>query len=210
MSKLRYNRQPVPLEIDLGLLAYLENALGSIDGAIEILDPAGKWLEHIVSAQNIRIGTAGITSPIEESGTGCLLFSDAVTNTVIGTFALPHNWDLDSVVVPFVTWSAVSAGAGDVVWQLETKVTNVGDAIPVSWTTQTITVASGGQDIIKLNLFSTMVLSSALRSANILWRLSRLGADGSDTLSGFGRLAQIGFRFRQDSIGAGSYTIAAT
>lgn len=147
---------------------------------------AGRW-------DDIHFPTAGVSppgaasDPSRDTTSGLLEFSKSATNTITGVAQLPHSWVAGSEIRPHIHHRAKTdpAGTGDVVWKLEYKWYNNGDTVPASYTSETKTFTlsdfSVGLQVADVDSF-TAISSSSMRDSSLFeWKLSRLGADASDT-----------------------------
>lgn len=198
---LRYLRGLTPTSIDLSLLAFLDAEFGKLEAAINFLNPYGLWDDLQGSVSAIRLASAGITPPSEESGTGLFLFSASATNTIVKVDQITHEWLVGSPVKPHAHWMPTDTGSGNVVWQLERQVVPFGSTWPGSWTTvsQTQAADSGTHQVVAFGEID--LPDGALESTIVVWRLSRLGADGSDTYGNTARLLSFDTHMRKEKHG---------
>ena len=132
---------------------------------------------------------------------GAYTFDDGDDETVIATIRLPQ--DMDKTVAPEVKlgWGA-TATTGAVVWQIEylyrapnEDLTAAADASPT--TTTTVSGTSKGLTI------STITLATPGSTDQLLLlRIKRLGANGSDALSGDANLVGCGLKYTSDKLGS--------
>jgi hypothetical protein len=126
---------------------------------------------------------------------------------VAGIAQMPHAWLEGSTIRPHVHW--VQSSAGNVLWQLEYRLLPaVNGAFPSSWTTissSTTTHAypgSGSQ--VMITSLGDIDMTGFSLSSMVLFRLSRVGGDAADTVSGDVSLLEFDIHHQIDSRGSES------
>ena len=150
------------------------------------------------------------SDPTVESSTGLLLFSASQTNIIAGVAQLPHEWVEGSVVVPHVHWQKRVAGAGDVLWRFEyDNVVNPNEVSLLTYANviDALTPVAGTPDdgAARRNLISSfgeVDMTDKLISCCILWKLSRIGGDVSDSYGDLARLVEFDIHYQIDLPGS--------
>lgn len=165
------------------------------------------WEDLRFPATGINLPGAG-GEPTRDATTGYLEFPATGTTTIAIHPQMPHAWKQGSVVRPHVHWRKKTAGAGDVVWQLEYEWTDVWEVATDSYTTLTVSeVAEAGRDdgTAKRHLLSSfgeIDMTGFKVSVMGMLRLSRLGNDAADTYGGVVQLKEIDIHYLVDSLGS--------
>lgn len=154
------------------------------------------------------INPAGLTSGAARELTGVfagsLLFDAASTEICVGSAQFPHSKMLDTMIYPHVHWTPTSTDAGNVLWRLEYIIADRGEVFPASYTViNTLAEAS---------LIANMHLSTPLGtgidttgygiSTMMVWKLSRIGGDGTDDYGADARLLEFDIHYQADEIGS--------
>lgn len=132
------------------------------------------------------------------------LFSDSSTESVIGSKISRHEFKLQADEWrPHVHWA--QSNSGDVVWQLEYKIWPASSVEP-SWVTITTTATEFTYTsgvIHQISTFPPIVMSAYDSTAmEVKVRISRLGADASDTYTGDARFMGFDFHVPIDRFGS--------
>ena len=111
----------------------------------------------------------------------------AGTESLMAAIRLPNGMpaiDYSKTVSMYIQWSA-AATSGDVVWDLSIKPTAIGEDVGGAQTAGNVTdTTSGTADYLDETEVIT-IAASALENSDLLFLLaSRLGGDGSDTMTG--------------------------
>lgn len=164
---------------------------------------AGAWDDLRFAATNTRVNPA--TSKPDFDFTNVeYLFDDTDTETIVMIGQMPHAWQLGSNIEPHVHW--LQDASGNVKWQLDYMIMDIGDTEPGSFTTITTTNAletyTSGV-IHQYSDFAEIDMSSFNRvSAILIFKLSRLGGDEQDTMSGDARFKEFDIHFKMDTPGS--------
>lgn len=154
------------------------------------LNPPGSVADADVDSSSIFLGT--------------LLFDAGATEICAGQAQFPHAKKLDSIIYPHVHWAPTSTDAGNVLWRLEYIIADRDGVFPESYTViNTLAEAS---------LIANMHLSTPLGtgidttgygiSTMMVWKLSRIGGDASDTYGADARLLEFDIHYQADEIGS--------
>jgi hypothetical protein len=155
------------------------------------------------------INPAGTASPPSIDTTdpyaGTLLFSASVTNVIAGIAQIPHSWKQGTPISPHIHWAPTSTGAGNVAWRFSYQLAEINAAFPGTLTTAGIELdaADGTSGKHQLHAFTdidTTGVSSV--SMCIVWKLERVGGDGSDDYADAARLLELDFHYERDSPGS--------
>ena len=151
-----------------------------------------------------------VSDPDLESATGMQLFSSNSINTLAGVAQMPHKWKEGTTIQPHVHWQKTSSAAGNVLWRLDFEVVANGAVAAMDYGTSidALTVATGTPDTNTANkcLISgfepDIDMTDMKISTLILWKLSRIGDDASDTYGGNARLLEFDIHYEIDSFGS--------
>lgn len=167
---------------------------------LRLLDTAWDDLRFPVSGIN-PLGAGA--DPTRNPTTGLLEFSASATNVVAFQAQLPHNWREGSMIYPHVHWAPATTNTGNVLWQLEYRMANVHGTLPAGFTTITVLDAGDGvADKHQIAPFAGISMTNMTLSCMVLCKLSRLGADGTDTQTGVAQLLEIDFHYEVDGFGS--------
>ena len=162
-----------------------------------------------VQWDDLRFPAAGInppgaaSDPTRDTSDGRLAFSPTADNLIAVQVQMPHAWLEGSSISPHIHWSPTTTHTGNVKWQLQYKIAEIGSAFPGSWTTDTaLQAASGVADTHQLVEFADIPMTGLHLSCMLLMIISRLGADGADTYTGDAKLNEFDIHFQADALGS--------
>lgn len=158
-----------------------------------------RWDDYVFAAQSINPPGA-VSDPERDMEDGALVFGPNKDAVIMGNGQVRHCTNLDSYLHPHVHWEAMDSNAGDIVWQLDYKVCNIGEALPTEWTS--ITEVSPADTVHAITYFPKMPLLTSKMSTIILWRLSRVGTDPADTYIGNVKLFSFDVHYQKDKLGS--------
>lgn len=129
------------------------------------------------------------------------------TETLYVIFQLSHEYSEGTAIVPHLHW--IQEEDADVLWQLEYKWYNVGEAEPASWTTLTsktksINYTSGS--ISQITSFGEIDGTGKEISSFLKCKMSRLGGNADDTYTGDARLDFFDVHYQKDALGSAQET----
>jgi hypothetical protein len=158
------------------------------------------WEDLTFPVQNLRVNPS-TSKPDFDFANVEYLFDDSSTETVVGANQMSHTYLEGSDLHPHVHWTQDASGT--VLWQLEYKMWNLGEAEPGSFTTITtsttaFTYTSG--DLGQLSIFPIISGTGKTISFNIKVKISRLG--GSDTKSGDALFTSFDIHYEKNSPGS--------
>jgi len=142
---------------------------------------------------------------------GTKLFSASATNIIAGFAQMPHDWAEGSTIQPHLHWAPTNTDTGNVLWRLSYQIANpwasgtvfAKQTFPAALTTSNVLVASSG--VIgrhTIAAFTDITMAGYLISAGIVWKVERLGADGTDSYTGTARLFEFDIHYQRDSYGS--------
>ena len=136
------------------------------------------------------------------SGVFLLSFSATQQEDIVFTVQLPHTYVEGTNIAPHIHWSPDGTDTGNCVWELEYTWQNVngtyGDTV-----VDTITVAADGvAGKHQVDEFTDISGTGKNVSAILVGRLSRVGDNGSDTLTDEAFLLAFDFHIQVNSIGS--------
>lgn len=158
-----------------------------------------RWDDYTFPAQGLN-PPGSTNDPDRDSDDGSLLFDADRDERIVGSGQVPHATNLDSYLHPHVHWIATDDTAGDIVWQLDYKVFNIGDPLPSEWTS--IDVVSPADQVHAISYFPEMPLVTAKMSTLIMWRLTRLGTDVRDTYPNDIKFLSFDVHYQKDKFGS--------
>ena len=166
-------------------------------GRREIADLLGSYRWDDLGNPVTAINPPGQASdPDIDPNDGSFLFDDSATEIIFIKAQMKHLWKEGSELRPHIHWEQTAAGA--VLWQLDYKFYNNGTLVPGSWTTiqtteQVWTYSSG--TLAQISPFPSIILPSAKISAMMKMKLSRIGDDALDTMTGDARFTDFDINF---------------
>lgn len=151
----------------------------------------------------------GLNDADVDSDDGTFLFAAGATEVVAVVAQMPHGWVEGTALVPHVHWCKTTSAAGDVVWQLEYRKYPIGGQGTTTWSVHsTIASTVGGtpdNDSAEESLISSFGdfdMTGNTLSDIIIFRITRLGPDGSDTYGADARLLEFDLHYQIDRIGS--------
>jgi len=134
---------------------------------------------------------------------GTLLFSASATNSIAGQCQLPHAWKEGSSLSPHVHWCPTSTDTGNVYWRLEYQVSDINGTFPGAYTT--LNVLDAGDGITNKHQvidFANIDMTGSTLSCMLLWKLSRIGGDVTDTYASTARFLEFDIHYQIDGNGS--------
>lgn len=171
-----------------------------LDGTLYL--PGGGWDDLTFPATGINPPGAA-SDPARSTADAMLEFSASATNILAGVAHLPHRKKFGTKIYPHIHWYPATDAAGDVYWRFEYKLVPVGNAIPANYTTINKTVATPEAVAHVITSFGGIAPGDTDLGTVLLWKLSRMGAEETDTYDAVARLMEFDIHFWQDSIGSG-------
>ena len=163
------------------------------------------WDDFDFSVSNLRVNPV-TSKPDYDQNEGEYLFDDSTTETVVGSRISRHEFAQDQEEWrPHVHW--VQNASGNVVWQLEYKIWPSNTIEPVSYTsisafTPEFTYSSGSlHQITSLPVVDVTPYSNNT-AMMVKVKVSRLGGDTNDTMSGDARFLGFDFHVQIDALGS--------
>lgn len=163
------------------------------------------WDDFSFPVSNLRINPA-TTKPDYNYNEGEYLFDASSTETVVGKQITKHQFKAG---VPGLEWRPhihwMQSQAGNVIWELQYKISSIGEAEPSYTTIQStgvvITYTSG--IIHQISTFPAVDVSNIDTTACVVTvKVSRLGANASDTYTIDARFQAFDFHVPIDQIGS--------
>ena len=149
------------------------------------------------------------SDPDRESTSGLLLFNAGSTELVYIFQQMPHKWQYGTEIRPHVHWTKTTSAAGNVAWRLRYKrfdIAEVGDAAwtdigikteVVAWTPDNNTASEH-----LITSFGDLEMVSQGLSDCLLFELSRVGGDASDTYGADARLLEFDVHYQINKLGS--------
>jgi hypothetical protein len=175
-----------------------------IDAALEAFNDLldGVWDDLRFPAQGVN--PPGVASdPDVDTSDGTLLFDDGSTEVIMGIAQMPHTWKPQSNIRPHIHWTPISTNTGDVYWQLDYKIAEVGGVFPGSWTTLNVAdTAAGTAGTHQVAGFGSISMTNYTReSLVIIWKVSRIGGDAADTHTGDAKFLEFDIHYQSNKLG---------
>jgi len=144
-------------------------------------------------------------APDTDSDTGLLLFDDGSTEVMSGVAQMPHAWAEGTEIRPHVHW--IQSATGNVLWQLEYRLIQAyNGTFPAAWTTISNATAvgtyPGSGDYINITAFPAIDMSGFRISSMVIFKLSRVGGDASDTMTGDAALLEFDIHYQINAFGS--------
>jgi len=190
----------------LGDIAGGNYTLIESDGTLVAKGDAVAWDDLRFPATGINPPGAA-SDPTRNTTTGLLEFSDSATNIIAGVAQLPHTWKLESTLKPHIHWFGFTAPVGantDVVWQLDYEVVPIGGSWDGTTLSNTLQITEAvTEDVSLISEFGDIAMTGITSvSCLIIWKLSRLGGDASDTYGSAATLAEFDIHYQIDTMGS--------
>lgn len=175
-------------------------------GNIQLMGNATVWEDMRFPAYSLNPVGSASDAVLDSSSTfmGTLLFADGATKVCCGQAQFPHQMRENSILKPHIHWSPTVSTPGSVLWRLEYQIAPVSGAFPGSYTVMDILAPAGATANAHLtksfgDIFGAFGVGL---SAMMVWKLSRVGADVSDTYGADARLLEFDIHYEIDSIGS--------
>lgn len=131
-----------------------------------------------------------------------------LTEQLYGSFEIPHTYNVGSTLRPHIHWSTTTTGTGNVKWQLEYEIKDVGEIF--TGVTSTIVAVDSTDGVAYKNHvveFNTINIPTLKIGAQCKFRLFRNPSDAEDTYGSDVILLTLGIHF--EVISNGSRTVMA-
>lgn len=147
------------------------------------------------------VNPPGLASdPDISSVDGSLLFDASSTELIFIWSQLNHKVLPGSTIRPHIHWTATTANAGNVLWDMEYKVLLGNQTTVVGFTSTTTEVAEASQTHMIHRLEDITLPSSGILSAMLNFKISRLGGDGTDTYADDAKLFEFDYHYKTNVI----------
>lgn len=183
----------------------------------DILKPAGQgsldrnrtFRFDFIGWDDLRFPATGInppgatSDPTRNTSDGLLDFSASAVNLVMGVAQMPHSWKEGTRVEPHIHWMVPNSNTGVVVWKFEYTVAKRNEVFPAY---ADITVLAPAPEVASRNGFTSfghIDMEGKTASSVILWKLSRLGDNATDTYGSVAKLLEFDIHYLVDSLGSG-------
>lgn len=167
-----------------------------------------------VFCENIKIpGTAvnppgQVSDPDVEATSGLLLFDSGTTELIFAMVQMPHKWFMETEISPHIHWEKTTSAVGNVAWRLRYKHAPVGGLRDAVWTDLGIVTDLSPEtpdpdtaDHQLVTRFPSIDMTGKELEHSLLFELSRVGGDASDTYVADARLLAMDIHFFIDAPG---------
>lgn len=171
----------------------------------------GLWEDLRFPAQAIN-PPGGDADPGRNSSTGLLEFDKGKTETIAGVAQMPHSWKSGTNIEPHAHIMADAAtepstGKTNVVLRFSYAIMDVGGTWDQATYTNvesvhTINAFVNSAPVHQLADFGEIDMTGYKDSCCILWKVSRLGADGADTYDNDLILLEFDIHYRANTLGS--------
>ena len=149
------------------------------------------------------------SDPDRESTSGLFLFASNGTELIFTLAQMPHSWKEGSEISPHLHWTKTTSASGDVAWRMRYKHAAIGSVIDSDWTDGGLITDSHpntpdndtADEHLKVEL-GDMDMTGYKISHCILFEISRVGGDASDTYGADARLLEFDIHYQIDSMGS--------
>lgn len=149
------------------------------------------------------------SDPDRESTSGMLLFDAAGTELIYALAQMPHGWKEGSTISPHVHWQKTTSAAGNVAWRLQYKHSPIGEVMDAAWTDLGMVTSpvagtpdNDTADEHLLTSLGQISMAGYTLSHCMLFQLSRVGGDASDTYGADARLIEFDLHYEIDALGS--------
>lgn len=175
------------------------------DGSLIAQGDAAMWEDLRFPASSLNPPGAASDADVDNSTTflGTLLFDAGSTEICAGQAQMPHSRQAGSNLRCHIHWAPTTNLAGNVLWRLEYQIANRGAVFPASYTT--LNILSGSTSTLNAHItaeFTEIDGSNIGLSSMMIWKLSRIGGDGTDTYAADARLLEFDIHYVVDSLGS--------
>lgn len=158
---------------------------GLSDGSLVF---GNKWDDLYAVIEEGKAVAELISEDYRDTGFRMKFFTSNQDKSIYMTYQMPHGWDYTTSVRPHMHYIPMANVTGDVLFTYEYAYVNVNQQLPAiaDWTQGTSLVTIPGTDTFKHKVvsFGTITLPNAGPSTILVFKVSRLGTDPSDTYNG--------------------------
>lgn len=177
------------------------------DGTILSYGKATVWDDLTFPANAINPTGAASDADIDASDTvyiGTLLFDASATELCAGVAQFPHKMKIGSIIHPHIHWIGTTTGTGNVLWRLSYDIADVNGTFTGTYTDIDVLAAAPASATKHcLAEFGEIDMSAYTGvSSMMLWRVSRIGGDATDTYAADARLLEFDIHYEIDSMGS--------
>lgn len=195
---------PVPLFRD-ALVNKEGKALGAFQnwllGVYDKLKWSTFWDDMRFPASEIN--PTGAVGPMSYDTTNIgFLAAPGSTQTIAMIGQMPHSWKEGTLIYPHIHWQPTTAGAGNVLWGLDYKWTDVGATEDAAWTTTGVYAAAGGNGRHQVASFPPLDGDGKHISSILSLKVYRVGGDTGDTYAADALLKEFDIHFESDTFGS--------
>lgn len=186
---------------DGGTTDYIQFA---VDGTVTLVGTA-RTKQHIKFVANEGF-VAGVQDPTSAVVGEFFVqqFSQAVTQNLYFTFAIPEDWDETTEMLVHIHWAPVDGNAGDVVWDLDyaAVASENNEVLTAAATALTVTDSTQSlQDELLESPNMTIVAANIAHEDIISLHLSRDTGDGADTYGSAASMVLVEIEYTVHSLG---------
>ena len=136
--------------------------------------------------------------------TGTLLFSASAVNTIAGVAQMPHAWKEGTTIYPHIHWCPTNTDTKRVAWKLSYQISDINGTFSSTYTTVGIEIdnADGVANKHQIHPLTGISMTGKTISCMVLWKLERIGNDGSDDYTGTARLLEFDIHYEIDTLGS--------
>ena len=195
---------PVPL-FQAPLVTKAGNAVSAFQNWLVALYNKNSWSTFW---EDLRFPATGINptgavGPMTFDTTNIGFLAAAASTQSIAMIAqMPHSWKEGTLIYPHIHWEPTTAGAGNVLWGMDYKWTNVGETEPVAWTTTGVVSAAGGAFKHQIASFPALDGSGKTISSILSIKIYRVGGDTLDTYGADALLKEFDIHYESDELGS--------
>ena len=149
------------------------------------------------------------SDPDVEATTGLLLFRAGGTELIYVFQQMPHSWKEGSPIVPHVHWQKTTSAVGNVLWRMRYKMAPLAEVMDANWSVAVdVTTTVPGipdtdtADYHMISSFGELDMTGKQISDCILYEISRIGGDVSDTYGADARLLEFDAHYQIDAAGS--------
>jgi hypothetical protein len=175
----------------------------NVSGNFEVSD--SMWDDLRTPASSINPPGAINDADIDTSSTfmSTLLFDAGSIEICAGQLQIPHDWKEGSELRPHIHWSPTSTHTGSVLWQFDYQIASVGGTFPGSYSTLSVLdPADGTTNKHQIAELGSIDMTGHKVSCMLMWKISRIANDDTDTYTGDARLLEFDVHYIKDSFGS--------
>lgn len=174
------------------------------DGTLVFNGNATVWNELTFPATSLNTSEVETAMPYDTTNIGLSAEPDDTEETAV-IVHMPHSWKVGSAIYPHIHWDPTTTNAGNVLWRIKYKWTNIGSTEAGSFTTLNLLQTANGTAFKQQEAdFSSISGAGKTMSSILTIIIQRVGDDVTDNYTGNALFKEFDMGYEMDTVGSRS------